>query len=218
MKLLVITLHADPTIHPGAEEGGGTHMYVNEIINLLIYRQVPSLFITRKASLGNDFFDYGCVKVKRIKLGPEEQWDKSNLEEREDEINRLIEQELIRYQFRPTLIHSIYWYSGRSAIWFSNMYSIPFIHTIISNGIRKESSGFNVSENQIIAEKEIFQKAATLISVSKQEKRDLEEHYNVESQKIKVIGRGVDNIFLNSLYDAKGALIAKMAPDVFREK
>ncbi len=62
MKFLIITLHADPTINPGAEEGGGTHMYVNEIINLLIFKQIEALVITRKASPGEDFFEYGFSK------------------------------------------------------------------------------------------------------------------------------------------------------------
>jgi glycosyltransferase involved in cell wall biosynthesis len=214
MKLLVITLHADPTIHPGAEEGGGTHMYINEVINLLIYKQVSSLIITRKASPGNDLFDYENVKIKRIKLGPKRQWNKNFLSAKETEINQLIKDELDSLNFNPTLIHSVYWYSGRSAITFSDKYKIPFIHTIISNGKRKQISGYDVSDVQIATEMEIFNKASVLISVSNQEKEDMVHLYGINPEKIKVIGRGVDNIFLNSLYDSKGTLIAKPFPDV----
>lgn len=214
MKLLIITIHADPTINPGAEEGGGTHMYINELINLLIYRQVNSLFITRKASIGEDLFDYNHVKVKRIKIGPEKQWSKNFLTKRENEINQLINESLRNLNFSPTLIHSVYWHSGRAAITLSDKLKIPLIHTIISNGKRKQITGYSVSKEQIETEQKIFNKASVLISVSNQEKQDLEQLYGINPEKIKVIGRGVDNLFLNSLYDSRGTLLPKSTPEI----
>jgi D-inositol-3-phosphate glycosyltransferase len=214
MKILVITLHADPTINPGAEGGGGTHLYINEIINLFIYKQVDALFITRKASKGKDYFKYGNVKIKGISLGPENYWDKNNFDNRGIEIQDIILNELQTLDFHPDLIHSIYWHSGRAAMYFSKIFKIPFIHTIISNGIRKKTSGYNVSNYRIRTEKSIYNKADILISITKQEKDDLENYYNISAEKIKVIGRGVDNIFLKTLYDKNGVLLAKDEPNI----
>jgi glycosyltransferase involved in cell wall biosynthesis len=214
MRILIITIHADPTIHPGAQEGGGTHLYVNELINLLIYRNIPTLFITRKASPGPDLFEYGSVKLCRIKIGPEAQWDKNNLFGLENEINNQIEQVVQFHEFNPSFIHSIYWCSGRAAIMLANKLQIPFIHTIISNGMRKRKTGYQVSEQQIKIEQKIYEQATILIAISNQEESDLKEFYEVPSKKIKVIGRGVDNLFLNNLYDSKGTLVSRSQPDI----
>ncbi|MCK6641869.1 MAG: glycosyltransferase [Bacteroidia bacterium] len=217
MSILIITIHADPTIHPGAQEGGGSHLYINELINLLIYRNVPALFITRKASPGADFFEYGPVKLCRIKIGPESQWDKRNLMGLEEEINAQIEDAIKAHQFRPTFIHSIYWCSGRAALMFSDNFKIPFVHTIISNGLRKRKTGYQVSDEQIAIEQKIYENAEVLIAISNQEKNDLEELYKVSSEKIKVIGRGVDSIFLSDLYDNQGTLLSRTQPKVERD-
>lgn len=214
MKILVITLHADPTIAPGAQEGGGTHMYINELMNLMIYKQVDSLFITRKASAGKDYFEYGPVKLKRILLGPEEPWDKNNLDDQEDEIRKLINSTLQLLSFKPDLIHSVYWHSGRAALFFSKQFNIPFIHTIISNGMKKQSKGFKVKPMRIETEFMIYNSAEALISISSQEKEELVNYYKIPGSKIKVIGRGVDNVFLKDIYDKNGTLLSKQIPNI----
>ncbi|MBC7885996.1 MAG: glycosyltransferase [Saprospiraceae bacterium] len=214
MKILIITLHADPTIPPGAQEGGGTHMYINELINLLIYKQVDSLFITRKASGGSDFFQYGPVKLKRISIGPEGIWDKSNLDNIEEVIKITIDKELQSQGFVPDLIHSVYWHSGRAALHFSEALNVPFIHTIISNGIKKQKSGFEIPPQRIEMEKRIFNSAKFLIAISAQEKENLIKYYGIPENKIKVIGRGVDNIFLKDIYDGNGTLLSKQEPNI----
>jgi len=212
MKILIITLHADPTIAPGAQEGGGTHMYINELINLMIYKHVDSFFITRKASKGKAFFEYGSVKLKRIEIGPEAPWNKDNLDEREEEITIAINNELLLQGFIPDLIHSIYWHSGRAALHFSKLFDVPFIHTIISNGIRKKNTGYGISNQRIQIEKEIFAAAKVLISISNSEKIDLVNYYAIPEDKIRVIGRGVDNLFLKDIYDESGTLLSKQSP------
>ncbi len=214
MKLLIITLHADPTINPGAEEGGGTHMYVNEIINLLVYKQVDSLVITRKASNGLNNFQYGNVLIKRINIGPATNWDKNNLDKRESDIKHHIYNELKLYDFVPDLVHSIYWHSGRAGVFFSEFFDVPLIHTVISLGARKKEAGYEVSKYRIDIENKIFSKAKVIISVSEQEKQDLIEYYNVPPEKVKVIGRGVDTIFIEHLYNEKGTLISRRSLDI----
>lgn len=214
MSILIITINADPTVHPGAEEGGGLHLYINELMNLLIYRNVPALFITRKASPGADLFEYGVVKLCRIKIGPESQWDQNNLLTLESVINARIEEVIKVHHFTPVLIHSIYWCSGRAALTFATSFKIPFIHTIISNGLRKRQAGYPVCDQRIGIEQKIYEKADFLIAISNQEKRDLEELYKVSSKKIKVIGRGVDNLFMSDLYDSHGTLVSKVQPNI----
>jgi glycosyltransferase involved in cell wall biosynthesis len=209
MNLLVLTIHSDPTIQPGSIEGGGTNLYINELIDMLIFKKINTLLITRKASEGKDLFKYGEVKIARIKLGPEAQWDKSNLDNLEVKIEELISIEIEKIKFKPDLIHSVYWYSGRAALKLSEKFGVPFVHTIISNGYRKKISGYGASALRIETEKKIFKKASCLISVSNQEKSDLIKFYDITPEKIKVIGRGVDNVFIDTLFDNDGTLLPK---------
>lgn len=209
MKILLITLHADPTVHPGAGDGGGTQMYINELIDMLIYKDIKTLVVTRKASPGKNIVQHGSVTICRVLLGPEGHWDKNNLNDREIEIRTLINNALIENKFDPTLIHSVYWHSGRAALYFSEKINIPFVHTIISNGKRKKLSGFKESIGQIETEEKIYSNANVIIVISEQEKQDISNLYGVNSEKIKIVGRGVDNLFLKDLYDKKGTLLAK---------
>jgi D-inositol-3-phosphate glycosyltransferase len=214
MRILIITLHADPTIAPGAQEGGGTHMYINELINLLIFKKTEALFLTRKASSGMDLSEYGSVRLNRIKIGPEAPWDKGNLDSLEDEIKEKIAGELQIQSFVPDLIHSVYWHSGRAALHFSQVFQVPIIHTIISNGIRKLQTGFQISPERIAVEKKIFSAAQVLIAISQTEKADLMTYYGIPESKIKVIGRGVDNLFLKEIYDENGTLLPRQLPNL----
>ena len=209
MNLLIITLHADPTIHPGSGDGGGTQMYINELIDMLIYKDIKTLVITRKASPGDNIIQSGSVTIHRIHLGPEGHWDKNNLNDREEEIKLLINNTLIEHKFNPTLIHSVYWHSGRAGLYFSRKMNIPVVHTVISNGKRKKLSGFIESNGQIETEGKIYNNANVIIVISEQEKKDIVDLYNIDSKKIKIVGRGVDNLFLRDLYDEKGTLLAK---------
>jgi len=209
MNLLIITLHADPSIHPGSGDGGGTHMYINELIDMLTYKDIKTLVITRKASPGADIIESGSVTTHRIHLGPEGHWDKNNLSDREEEIELLINNVLMEHKFIPTLIHSVYWYSGRAGLYFSKKMNIPVVHTVISNGKRKKISGFTESKGQIETEEKKYNNASIIIVISEQEKNDIVGLYGIDSEKVKVVGRGVDNLFLKDLFDEKGTLLAK---------
>ena len=209
MNLLIITLHADPSIHPGSGDGGGTHMYINELIDMLIYKDIKTLVITRKASPGEDIIQSGSVTIHRIHLGPEGHWDKNNLIDKEEEVNLLINNALTEHDFNPTLIHSVYWYEGRAALHFSKKLCVPYVHTIISNGKRKKMSGFKESVGQIETEEKIYANANVIIVISEQEKKDIMNLYGINPEKIKIVGRGVDNLFLRDLFDEKGTLLAK---------
>lgn len=208
MKILVISLHADPAILPGAEEGGGTHMYISELMNMFIIKQVEALIITRKASLGKDVFEYGTVKLIRLSIGPARQWDKNNLENLESKLNESVLKTLSQEKFTPDIIHSVYWYSGRAGIHLSNIFNKPLIYTVISNGLRKKLNGYNVSNLRCKEELRIFQNAQLIISICEEEQEDLITLYGIDKRKIRVVGRGVDNIFLQDIYDKNGTLIS----------
>ncbi|MFC0516358.1 glycosyltransferase [Mucilaginibacter angelicae] len=214
MKILIITIHADPTIPPGAREGGGTHLYINELINMLIYRKAEALIITRKASPGNETFTYGDVKIRRMRLGPEATWDKNNFDDREGELLHMIQDIVADERFQPDLIHSVYWHSGRAAAALSDKWKKPFIHSVISAGMRKKITGYPVSEQRLATERLIFGSAKIIIAVSVQEKDDLINYYQVSSSKVKVIGRAVDQLFLASLYDDDGTLLPLTEPRI----
>ena len=50
MNLLMISLHADPTVPAGIGEGGGTHSYIRELLTYYSNENINVLLITRKCS------------------------------------------------------------------------------------------------------------------------------------------------------------------------
>ncbi len=47
-NLLIISLHASPSMAPGVSEWGGTHTYMKELLCELDYSKFNVVFVTRK--------------------------------------------------------------------------------------------------------------------------------------------------------------------------
>lgn len=204
--ILIITLHADPTTPSGVKEGGGTHSYVRELVAGLVLKDKRSIVVTRKSS--NDLESY--VKVNsinslyRINICSSGEIDKKFLNiyhsDTMKEIEKIIDSEGI-----PSVIHSVYWNSGRAAMDLSKKYNINYVHTIISNGIGRIKRGAdNQAKERVEIEKLVFQNAFKIFSISEDEKNDLIKYYELPSNKIIVVGRVVSIKYLSLPHDKFG--------------
>ena len=89
-----------------------------------------------------------------------------------------IEAAIKKNTFVPDLIHSIYWNSGQIAQYLSNTWNIPFVHTVISNGLRRQHSGMvEEIKQRFKIEREIFQAATCIFCITPSEREDLKEPY-----------------------------------------
>ena len=205
--VLLISLHADPFGPSGVGDGGGTHAYLRELIKELALAGRPCALITRRADPTSDAVEIlnRRIRLFRIDTGPPGPLDKRRLNEFHDESMREARRIFTKLPTRPGVLHSVYWNSGRLALDLSKETGIPYVHTVISNGVRRRLEGAHDQppERERI-EREVFSRAWTIFSVSGEEKADLVNHYGVDANSIRVVGRPVDASFLEPAHDQCG--------------
>lgn len=205
--VLLISLHADPFSPSGVGGGGGTHAYLRELMKEFALAGRSCALITRRADPESDVEQAltRSIRLFRIDIGPPGPLDKRQLNDFHHEAMAEARRVLGYLPARPSVLHSVYWNSGRLALDLSRETGIPYVHTVISNGIRRqlEGAGDQPSEREHI-EREVFDRARAILSVSGEEKIDLIEHYGIDAAKIFVVGRPVDNSFLKPAHDDSG--------------
>ena len=205
-RVVLICLHADPVTPPGIADGGGTHSYIREVLSLLLKDKINHLFLTRWSdpSLPDNqkISDYGCVK--RLNIGSVGPMHKSCLNDYHQTTVERIKSALKEFD-KPALLHSVYWNSGRAAMDISQELQIPFIHTVISNGWRRQYEGYlDHTPERIDVEKEVYNSAAKVLCICSQEAEDLITSYNVPKKNISIVGRPVSETFQVPARDGYG--------------
>lgn len=195
IELLILSLHADPSMPPGIGTYGGGHMYPKELLIGLSSHDFHVTLLTRKsyASLPDkEFINENCT-IYRLDYGSYGVFDKRELyglrEQSYHLAKEVIESEHIKFQ----LIHSIYWNSGQLAMQLSEFYQVPFVHSTISNGkqiLMRQAK--EIEPHRVSVESKVFQKACCLFCITQSEKKAIANLYNIPNDKIKVIGRPVD--------------------------
>lgn len=207
MNLLMISLHADPTAPAGIGEGGGTHSYIRELLTFLSDKDMNILLITRKSHpylQEQEFISSHCM-IRRIILNGENLIDKKLFYGLHKQTMEIIQEVLEDYCFSPDLIHSIYWNSGQVAIDLSKLIGIPFVHTVISNGLRRNMTGYTEAiPERFSVEKTIFENAAYIFCITTSEKEDLINLYGISEKKLVIPGRPISKAFKYPAHDNFG--------------
>ena len=207
MKVLMISLHADPTSPAGIGEGGGTHSYIRELLTYFSTKNINILFITRK---GNPSLpEYETIsencKIYRIIIKNENPIDKKELFALHNVSLHKVESVLEKLKYQPDLIHSVYWNSGQVAKDLSIKLNIPYIHTVISNGLRRHLAGMQETlEQRFEIEREIFQSSTYIFCITPSERKDLVELYQIDEKKIVIPGRPITKDFFYPAHDDFG--------------
>lgn len=207
IHVLIICLHADPAAPAGIESGGGTHQYLRELLVGLAGRGIRSSLVTRLSSpeLPRREAVSRLATVFRAQIGRPEPIDKKLLDPLHPESLAVISRTVASTRLRPDLIHSVYWNSGRVAMDLSQKLHVPFVHTVISNGLRRIEEGFSEgSPTRIAIEHQVFAAAQRILCISGEERKDLITLYGVASSKITVVGRPVAACFVEPAHDEVG--------------
>lgn len=202
--ILILSIHADSVLAPGYRDWGGTNVYMRELMSGLIKLKIPFIFVTRKVfpelpsieKLSENAFIY------RIVSGKAELIDKNILKNYHKKHFNQIVNIINDIGCKPSVIHSVYWNSGRLALDLAKLYDIKFVHSIISNNLGRIARGaedYCIGRSQY--EKDVFEKAYLILAVSKDEKNDLIKYYGIEQSKIIVAGQEVNNAFLFPCHD-----------------
>lgn len=207
MNLLMISLHADPTVPAGIGEGGGTHSYIRELLTSTAGEDLNILLITRKCHPNlqeQEMISSHCTII-RIILDGEEFIDKKLLYGLHNQSMQLIQEILKNYHFSPDLIHSIYWNSGQVATDLSKLLGVPFVHTVISNGLRRTAAGYiEPIPERFSVEKTIFENATYIFCITTSEKEDLINLYGISEKKLVIPGRPISKTFKYPAHDNFG--------------
>jgi D-inositol-3-phosphate glycosyltransferase len=205
--LLLISLHADPASPSGAENAGGTHAYIRELLTGLASRGWEATMVTRRASADLPARERISrhTTINRIQIGPLGPLHKSHLDGLHAESVASTREVVLRGRRRPDLVHSVYWNSGRVALDLSGELGIPFVHTVISNGKRRTLMGAarNASRREEV-EGWVFGAAFRIFCISQEERRDLVDLYSVDPARLVVVGRPVAECFLDPAHDEMG--------------
>lgn len=206
-NLLIISLHASPSMPPGVNEWGGTHTYMRELLTDLSGSKYNIILVTRKVFPEEQDMEQVIPngKILRLTLGSFEDFDKRNLYDlHEITLKQLITQ-LDHIEFKPDVIHSVYWNSGHLAMKLSRLWKIPYVHSVISNAIGRNLHGAQgTAEHRIHVEREVFLNASFIICVAESEKKEISKFYDTNKCKIIVAGQYVHPSFINPPHNKYG--------------
>jgi glycosyltransferase involved in cell wall biosynthesis len=206
LRLALISLHADPSTPAGFGGGGGTHSYLRELLSYLSTEGIEHLLLTRRTARDLPEFEPTSPTgaVRRLKIGDLAPIDKRLLPRMHKETLERVSEALSSWG-APHLVHSIYWNSGEAAMDFARSAGISFVHSVISNGCRRELSGYrDQPAERIPTERRVFSAAAAIFCVSTQERDDLAAFYGVSAERLVVVGRPVAPAYLHPAHDPAG--------------
>ncbi|EOS69448.1 hypothetical protein C818_02599 [Lachnospiraceae bacterium MD308] len=207
-KLLIISLHADPSMPPGVGEWGGTHTYMRELLTELHDTDYDVILITRKVYPTEETIERisPSCRIVRLTLGVFGDFDKRDLYKlHEVTFSQLIEK-LNELKFVPDIIHSVYWNSGHLAMRLSNLWNIPYVHSVISNGKgRNEHGATGTASHRIYTETQVFTHASLILCVAESEKAEICKYYNIQPSKVVVAGQYIHPAFVSAAHDPIGA-------------
>lgn len=206
-NLLIITLHADPSMPPGVGEWGGTHTYMRELLTELSDKTFNTILVTRKVFKSESDVEKISDKCKiiRLTLGKFGNFDKRELYNLHEETYKQIIEKLTIEKFKPNVIHSVYWNSGHIAMRLSREWNVPYVHSVISNGMGRNHHGATgTAEHRIETEKMVFKNARYIICVADSEKEEIHKYYDIDNDKILVAGQYVHPSFIYPPHNLDG--------------
>jgi D-inositol-3-phosphate glycosyltransferase len=204
--LTLVTLHADPATPAGGAAAGGTHAYVRELMLGLTKNRWSLTVLTRWADpcLPEREVLSPTLKIVRLRIGDVAPMDKRFLDDLHL-ISLAAACAVVAEEPQVDVLHSVYWNSGRVAMDLAASLSLPFVHTVISNGWRRWREGArDQPPGRIEVESRVFAAAFAIFCVSGQERADLVEQYAVNPGKLVVVGRPVAPSFRHPCHDEWG--------------
>lgn len=209
-RLIIIDLHCDPTMPAGANEAGGGNVYMRQLLHGLVSTGIRATYITRKKypELESSAVISNGIDFYRLELGDWGPNDKAVLQKYYSEAIYQIRELLHQYNSDNFIFHSSYWQSGKLALDLSTEFKTVFVHTVLSNALRKGLQGGANDDppERIPWEQEIFRSAKYVLCSSEAEAEDIITLYQIPKSNILVTGLVADPCFLHPDYDLYGSV------------
>lgn len=199
MNIAIISYHTCPLATLGGKDTGGMNVYVRDLTRQLGKLGIHADVYTHSQDehVPHVLHDLGYGnRVVHIPAGPEIPLPKKELVHHipqfTDEIINFSEEKNLHYD----IIHSHYWLSGIAAIRLREKWNIPIIHMFHTlsrlKNINRSSIEEAEGEYRENGEQEVMDKTDRIIVATEDEAEKIEQYYQVDTNKIKVIPPGVD--------------------------
>jgi len=198
-RLIILCLLGDPALPATSiAHTGGFQVDVQELLDSINNYKCTVHVITNTSKYCSIRYEEKerCI-IHRVRFEPGWLANQDSMMEHFQAIKMEVFNILQDFPPEHTLIHSFYWLSGMIAMDAKEILHINYVHSVVSLSIGKILSGASPKfSRQFEAEKEFLGKAAAIFSITKEEKRQLENYYAIDRDRILVVGRGVHPAFL----------------------
>ncbi len=196
LKIAILSVHSCPLERLGGEDTGGMSVYIRELARELggfghkvdIYTRAHSHLDGRIVEMSPN------VRLIHLEAGEVGEINKLAIYPHAHDFARNIVTFSKENGIEYDLIHSHYWLSGCVGTWLQDWWNIPHITMFHTLGAVKNAVGVGGTEPELRIESEgrVVEKCHRIIAATEREKADLVHHYNIVSDKIKVIPCGIN--------------------------
>lgn len=205
--LIILCLLGDPTLPPvSVKHTGGYQVDIQELLYNLKDSSLSIHIITNTSEYSTKLLENNSnYTIHRIQFNNKWLEDQNELMMNFKKIRDDFFEIINEFNGKKVLIHSFYWLSGILALEAKKKYHIDYVHSVVSLGIGKVLGGSApYYSNQINYEKIFLNEAYSVFSITQAEKDQLVQYYNLDKNKIIVVGRDVHPAFLEPCRDFYG--------------
>ena len=198
--VLILCILGDPVSPPGSyHRTGGFNVDTEELINYFDKQNYSLVVITNTSKYCPELYirynDY--TEIYRIELSHDIMDNQEKLAERYDYFWNCTLKIIEDNNISPTLIHSLYWYSGYLGCKLSALLNVPYIHSIVALAADKDKSGaLKTFSKQLEWEQYFLPRASLILTITESEKETLKTYYNIPDSKCIIVGRNVNPAFI----------------------
>lgn len=198
-RLVVLCLLGDPAL-PAASiaHTGGFQVDIQELLTNIQNPECTVHIITNTSKYcSTQYEEIAQGIIHRVHFESDWLVDQDSMMEHFQTIETEVFQILRSLPKEHTLIHSFYWLSGMIAMDAMKALGINYVHSIVSLSIGKILAGASPKfVKQLEVEKKFLKNASVIFSISEEEKKQLQNYYAIDSNRVIVVGRGVHPAFL----------------------
>jgi D-inositol-3-phosphate glycosyltransferase len=196
-KIALISEHASPLASPGSIDSGGQNVYVAHVAKQLVQLgYLVDVFTRRDDSLQEQVVQWQPnIRVIHVPAGPPQYIPKEQLLSYMDEFGRFMIRFAAHQKIPYDIVHANFFMSGMAAQRVKKVLGIPYVMTFHALGrVRRLCQGqadtFPVA--RLTIEENLMLDADRIIAECPQDRRDMEQLYGADSERIDIVPCGFD--------------------------
>jgi D-inositol-3-phosphate glycosyltransferase len=195
-RVAFLSLHTSPLVQPGAGDGGGMNVYIDEIARVLVDRGVHvDVFTRMDGSYLSDVVVVPGYRVVHIPAGPSVRMALADLPAW---VQTFADAVINRMRGEPyDVVHSHYWLSGWAGLLVKRALGLPLANSFHTLGRVKDATrrAGEPAESlvRIAAEQDVIDGSDCVIASTPSEAQDLANHYHADPARLCITHPGVNH-------------------------